>query len=276
MFRALLSGSCVAMASLLSGCGTYVPNIQELPSGSGPLLVQAIVQSIHCELRDAVVYVVEEDKSLVGEGLNPVRTAPWFESWGVQLALTLRIEESSSFNANGVWTRPGVPSALFTLGVGGSLNAVATREDKLNYYYTVAELQRMGACPSSSRPPRNPQSLLVRSDLKLRDWLTSAVLGVGSGAVTIPTSSGTVVKQNALSHQVRFQVVSSGDLTPAWDLRNIDYNKRGVFFSTSRNRIHDLLMTFGPVDPKQPGLVGAAADSFLASQISQALNQPIF
>ncbi len=271
-----ISCFCISVASAVAGCGTFVPDITEpiLGAGSGPLLVRAIVQSIHCELRGAVTHVIDQDKLNVQAG-NPVRTAAWFDDWGVQIGLTLRIEESSAISANGIWTRPGVPSAMFTLGAGGTLSALATREDKLNYYYTVAELYQMGECPSSSRPSGNTQSLLVRSDLKLRDWLDAAVLGVGTGAVKVPTTATTILKQNALSHQVRFQVVSSGEVTPAWDLRNIDYNKKGAFLAASRNRVHDLLTTFGPVDPKQPGLVGAAADAFLASQIAQAVHQPL-
>jgi hypothetical protein len=47
---------CLFATIMLGGCGTYVPAIQEIPGGSGDaqILVNAIVRSIHCELKNAV------------------------------------------------------------------------------------------------------------------------------------------------------------------------------------------------------------------------------
>lgn len=264
---AKLAASLFVVVGLMSGCGVSVPDLQEFheSSGQGVLLVKDIVQSIHCELRNSVNYVIAEDIKNVK--YNRVRTAPWLDDWGVQVGLILRVEENGAVSPNAVWTRLGVASPLFTLGFGGTLSSTATREDKLNYYYRVSELLKFGVCPSSSIP-RNSGSLLVRSDLKLREWLVATVLASGTNAITVPTNTATPLKQNALSHEVKFQVVSSGNITPAWDLKNIDYNKSGSFLSSGRTRVHSLIVTFGPAERNTDGLVGAAASSFLASQIN--------
>jgi hypothetical protein len=51
---------------MIAGCGTFVPEIQEFPGSSvdGQLLVHAIVNSIHCEIRNAVTYVIDQDKKV--------------------------------------------------------------------------------------------------------------------------------------------------------------------------------------------------------------------
>lgn len=266
---ALLFAVCIT----LSSCGTFVPDLQEFPNDSsqGELLVRDIVQSVHCELRDSVNHIINSD--IENAKWNGVRTAPWLDNWGVQIGLTLRVEENGTVSPNAAWTRLGIANPLFTVGFGGSLSSTAFREDKLNYYYRVSDLRALSVCPASSRPKSNGQSLLVRSDLKLEQWLASAVLASGTGAITVPTKPTTPLKQNALSHEVKFQVVSSGDVTPAWDLRNIDYNKKGTLLSASRTRVHDLIVTFGPADKNTDGLTGAAAQSFLASQINASLSR---
>jgi hypothetical protein len=46
----------------LEGCGTYVSNIQENPWATDPnRLVVAILGSVLCEIKNAVVYVINTD-----------------------------------------------------------------------------------------------------------------------------------------------------------------------------------------------------------------------
>ncbi len=70
-----IRGFCISVASAVAGCGTFVPDITEpiLGAGSGPLLVRAIVQSIHCELCGAVTHVIDQDKLNVQAGLLRMR-----------------------------------------------------------------------------------------------------------------------------------------------------------------------------------------------------------
>jgi hypothetical protein len=265
----------VGIALGISGCGTYVPEIQEASSdqSNGQLLVHAIVRSIHCEIRNAIAYVIDEDKRLAP--LNGgVRSAEWLEGWGAQVGLSLTTEEKTALNPTSAWSPPSPAKALFALGLGVNLSSDATRIDKFNYYYTVADLYKQGAC-AADQSPHPTGSLLIQSDLKLREWLLSQVLNVGTGESGVPTSANTLLKQNALSHEVKFEVVSTGSLTPSWKLVNVTVNQTGTFFSTTRDRTHDLLITFGPTDPNTPGLSGAAYASYLASQIGLAISEQV-
>src|SRR6202011_4695934 len=56
--------------SVLSGCGTVVPEIQELPGSpnDGDLLVKEIVRRVHCEVQDAVQNVILTDEHLAAQG----------------------------------------------------------------------------------------------------------------------------------------------------------------------------------------------------------------
>jgi hypothetical protein len=53
----------MGIVSLLSGCGTSVPEIQENPwsQEGGQMLVNAIVNSIQCEIQNAITFVINED-----------------------------------------------------------------------------------------------------------------------------------------------------------------------------------------------------------------------
>jgi hypothetical protein len=48
---------------MLSSCGTVVPNIQEIgDDAQGELLIKAIAGSVHCEIRNAIITVIGNDK----------------------------------------------------------------------------------------------------------------------------------------------------------------------------------------------------------------------
>ena len=121
--------------------------------------------------------------------------------------------------------------------------------------------------------PPNPGSLLVQSDLGLYDWLEAEAIGVDTAEFGAPSDPNSIFKQNVLSHEVKFDVVTSGNITPGWKLARATVNQSGSFLSTSRERVHDLLITLGPIDPKVvTGLIPSAENSHLASQINIRLD----
>jgi hypothetical protein len=52
-------GAIAFLAAMLTGCGTYVPGIPEfaLQPGSTQRLVQVILDSIHCEIKNSVEFI---------------------------------------------------------------------------------------------------------------------------------------------------------------------------------------------------------------------------
>src|SRR4051794_13075856 len=77
--------SALGLATLLAGCGTFVPNLTESldkPDAlAGELMVQAIVASVRCEMRKAVTTAVNED--IDSARINRIRpSSDFLNNWG--------------------------------------------------------------------------------------------------------------------------------------------------------------------------------------------------
>jgi hypothetical protein len=257
----------VGVALNVGACGLRVPELQENPddAGAGQLLVQDVVQSVHCEVADAVQWVVLHDAE--NHRLHPTQplATKFLAGWGVQITLSLTVEEKSTLNPTVVWTPASPVTSVFTLAGTGTLSSDATRTDKLNFYYSVPQLLARHYCtPGIQRT--TPSSLLVQSDLKTREWLQDYYQTVLTHEIDPTGAAVDSFKQNVLSHEVKFEVISSGGITPAWKLVRATVGQTGTLVTTSRDRTHDLTITFGPGDAK--GLTGQAAQAaFQASLI---------
>ncbi len=281
----------IGIALMLAGCGTYVPEIQENPWNQvgGELLVQKIVQSIHCEVEKAVTDVRKQDKNIQRAvfkktGIVQPLLTDWLLGWGAQMQISLIVDEKSAVGPSGSWS----PMKTFFLGSGANISSEATRIETLNYYYLVKDLinAHEASCFSDIKDAATG-SLLVDSDLKLEEWLLAVVLGQGTGEIPLPAATpqnGLITAKNAFTHEVKFEIVTSGNITPMWTLALSTINPTGPFFSASRDRTHDLLITFGPnVQTTNSGKITnsldpntAAAGSFLAAQIGLSIgNQMI-
>lgn len=243
----------------LAGCGTYVPGIQEIPGDTvgGQQLVTAIVGNVKCEVQDAI------------NDLYRLNSRPFLDStWGVQIALNLTMVEKGALNPAGIYAPVSPISTVFTLGVGGELSSEATRTEKLSSYYTVQELRRLGRCVNRGSGP-----FLLQGDLKLNEWLMDVQTVANTGATDLNAGLAVFGKDGVLSHEVKFDVVTSGNITPSWTFLTGSINPAGTTFLTARReRSHDLTITFGPTQ-EIPGTKGrrgptrSAADAALASDI---------
>jgi len=257
----------VGIALTLGGCGTYVPDIQEFPGSraDGQQLVNAIVRNIKCEVQDAL------------DDLYRIQRHTFLDTWGVQVVLNLTIVETGAVNPTVSWMPPSPASAVFTLAAGGTLSSAATRTDKLSLYYTVAELRKFKRCVPEARPPG---PFLLQSDLKLNEWLvdTVTIQNTGGGDFSMDTTKGPF-GQSVLSHEVKFDIISSGTATPTWVLQRASINPTGTFLAASRERTHDVTITLGPTDDSTPGAKKGkprpsriAADAALASDIGLSVS----
>jgi hypothetical protein len=249
-------------ALTLCGCGTYVPAIQEIGNDEqGAILEQEIVSSVRCEIRNALAQIYWDDvDSSGGRG----RRAAFLDDWGAQVQLTLTIKENTQINPSISW----MPNAIFSLAGSVTGSAAATRIDKFNYFYNIAELRsRKGCTPGPIPDEPFPGSLLVQNNLRLHSALTGLMLPIVTDDITA------IQKQNGFTYEVSFEVVSTGTISPsAKPSRVFSVNPSGTFFSTTRDRTHDLLITLGPVDPNATQtLAPTAQGTFNASQINQAI-----
>ena len=282
-----------AASALLGGCGTYVPDIQEFwgTSTDATIMVNKVSAQVVCELRKAVQQVVfappVEFVQRPGDPPPPPRRdLGWFvNTWAVQVTLNYVIIENSALTPgvalNSVFrsattTFPGGPSITtpqsFALGLGGTASSTATRNDKLNMFFSVKEL--LYGTPSVAKTciPNRPANadLFIQSDLKLYDWLSAALLPYGIGVINYANNS---TAQNAITHDVKFEIVSNGNINPQWKLVRISANTSPTLLAAGRDRTQELIITFGPM---QKGMLStAAANSHQATEIGSAVSQSI-
>jgi hypothetical protein len=194
--------------------------------------------------------------------------AAFMDQWGAQILLTLQVDEQTSLSPNALWTIAGAVTS--TLGFGGTITPHSTRIEKLNLFYKVSDLRSEPPCT----PVNNPDSPLIQSDLHLAEWLEGEAVVVGTLEATPPPKGATLnsTAGNVVQHEVKFDLVTSGNITPGWKLQNLNINQTGNFLSASRERIHDLLMTFGPLAQDKTALATTAESAHLASQINLRLN----
>jgi hypothetical protein len=265
----------VSQALLLTGCGTVVPGLQELSvdPAAEQKLVQAIVTSIHCDISNAVYDFINQDIA-VERFNNGQRQAAWLDNWGAQVTITLTVEEKTIVNPTAIGTPPSPATNVFTIGGSVTGSADATRTDKVNYFYTVKELYQRARCATGQQPNTGAPSLLIQDDLKIGSWLFDQIAVGATHEGTYAGSASNVFKQNVLSQDTKFEVVTSGGLTPAWKLVRVSVNPSGTFFNTSRDRTSDLLVTFGPLDPSQNNmaLIPQAANVHFVQQLGLAVS----
>jgi hypothetical protein len=259
------------VAPALSGCGTYVPNIQEFPGrpSQGREMVRQISHAVRCELTRAIIAVAGR-KYPDGRRDPGTSQASFLDGWGAEVALTLNIDEKSVLSPNGVW----IPSKIFSVGSGLSASAEANRIQKMNTFYNFDDLRNVDvvkACPENA--PRDADSFLVKSDLKVFEGLSAEVVDVDLGEIGGITDFKNSFGKNVLQYEVSFDVNTNANVTPSWTLERASVNK-STLFSTSRDRKHDLLITAGPIDPtaKNPSLIPVAENLHFTAQFPTQSN----
>jgi hypothetical protein len=261
-----------------------------------------IVNKIHCDLQKAVHKALQYP---VSAGATPTgkftRLYPGLfpPNWAAQVALSLQVDEASGINP-GVALNQVLPNSVhvfglgtagtvtsgqsFSLGFGGTASSTSTRTDKFNPYWSVADLskpferfsscypendtfRRLNVTPATSSP-------IIVSELGIEDWLigsmfvndlipstpqpkTSKTSGGGQGGGPKPES---------ISIEIKFIIVTTGNVTPTWKLVNVSANTGNApFFSAGRTRTHDLIITIGPSNQQ-------TLNNHLASQIGNAVS----
>jgi hypothetical protein len=253
-----------------------------------------IRRRVYCELKEAVRSVNQlllaqrTGKNVKGADKSG---GPIPLNWEAQVSLSLEVDESSSINPGLALNTPlpntinypakttalgAVPAVItpqsFSLGVGGTLSSTATRIDTYNPYYSVAALMKPTTGESVCVPENDPftraslkpvtsSPLIIVGDLGIQDWLTGAMLN----NVLLPSIGGSTGKP-PVTYEVKFIIVSSGNVTPTWKLVRVSANAGALsFISTGRTRTHDLIVTIGP-----PG--AATNNNHLAAQIGSAVS----
>jgi hypothetical protein len=190
----------------------------------------------------------------------------------------------------------------FGLGFGGTFSSTGTRIDKFDPFWSIAFLMIPDSRFSICSPGQDPlmdrgwtaatsSPLILEGDLGIKDWLLGAMEvstalasvgsppaplpggggggGSGSGSGSGSSGSGGATGnpgKDAVSYEIKFVIVSSGNVTPTWKLVRVSANTGSApFFSTGRTRTHDLIITIGPQNTQ-------TNNSHLALQVGNAVS----
>jgi hypothetical protein len=265
--------SLFAVAPILVGCGTYVPELQEVSAdpGQGQLLVQAIVQNVTCEIQNAVYDVINNDKNDLAAGRIKARHTAWIDDWGVQSTLKLTVDETTTVAPTMSWIPASMAKVVFNLTGGVTLGADATRIETVNAFYSVDKLA-LRRCADSSRPGG---AFIMQNNLKLEEWLYDNVQVSDSGELTFPSDQKGPLGQNVISHEVKFVVTTNANITPGVKWKRVSLDPAGTLFSGGRVRTDDLIITLGPTQTNPQGQTvpsDASAALHLSSQIGSAIS----
>jgi len=193
-------------------------------------------------VQDAVVHLYASQRDIDPENRN----LRWFDSWAAQVLLTLTTDEKGSLNPVVNLTPLSPLTSVFTANLGATLSSEAQRINKIGSFFSVADLKKLQACPPEDR---HKGPFILESDLKLEEWLMATMVSIGIGDTPALADQKGPFKSNVLSHEVKFDVISTGTATPAWKLTRATINQSGTFLSGTRDRTQDLTITFGPIDP---------------------------
>ncbi|WP_187387887.1 hypothetical protein [Bradyrhizobium sp.] len=254
-----------------------------------------IKKRIYCELKSAVYtanhFSVTESDSVTGKKTVKMQSLIPLD-WSAQVALSLQVDESVALNPGltfnqllqNATTVFGVQTITtpqsFTLGLGATASSTATRIDKFNPEYSVAFLsqkptsadyicdparpendpfRRLGWEPASSSP------FLMQSDLGIEKWLLGAMFVNALLPSDVLPKKGGANKVDSVSYEIKFVIVTNGNITPTWRLVRISANSGGAtFLGSGRTRTHDLIITIGPK-------TNETNNAHLASQIGSAV-----
>jgi hypothetical protein len=214
-----------------------------------------LARSIVCELSYAVTLAVENDLKQAHDRPGHRAYSSFLSGWGVEVATDLTVNANSTLNPSGIWAPITPPSAVFTLGGSVSGSSAATNENKYNVFYPIAALYKPNLFQLNSevRPCRDPRgnqegSPLVDIDLQILPLLESRIQIVQLGFASGPSAANVVTgEKNVLTQTVSIKQTLSGDITPTWKFTTGSVNPSGKFFSTGRDRTHQVVFTFGPM-----------------------------
>ena len=316
--RRALVGAALMMCTTVAGCGTAVPTISEpwekgfsghpdskpyvTPVTASGELEFEIKKNVYCELLHAVTDLKKYDAPLSFRG-KIVDTQFIPDSWGVQLSLTMEVDDNGAANPGVSFITPLSAMHSHSIGLGAQLSSTATRLDKYSSYYNIGYLKSKDAqnpCdtdPFDTATSKADRSSFLVSNLAIKEWLAdslfvsrsilsygtaSGVSAPGSLSSITPNGPSAVKKKNssqgaastpsgsigqdAVSIEIKFIVVTTGTVNPSWSLQRVqaDTGMNPLLFA-GRTRTHDLILTVGPATP-------ATDYSNLSLQIGQAVS----
>jgi hypothetical protein len=263
---AIRVGLAWALAATLAGCGLFTPEKGFLdndnvdpgtPSPQGKFEF-TVAQHVMCEIRT---------------GLWKASSLPhseWLQKLGAQITLTLIAEDQSALSPNASFLTPfGLAGAQsFTLGIGGSGSANATRTETIQFTYPNRQLWQeahVDAGKGITSCEHFQKGILIESDLKIGQFIyDKAVVATG-----VAEQKGQPFSQ--LQFTINFVTAFSGNITPTWKFTRITVNGgSGSLLSATRTNTDTVIITLGALTADTKALHNAAVISNGTGQAVQS------
>jgi len=290
-------GTGVALVNL-TGCGTYVPEMQNFWQNKDAGLVQVDVLRDHvsCEIISAVQIILAENeeanKVRAQNGLPTVNLSD-ITTWVAEVLLTLTVDERSQFNPSAALNDiyPNVVKKFSSgavtvgqtgsLGLAGQFSSDGTRKITVAYglslhdYLIGPRARKLAAAAQTGTRCSKPGGVFTDGDLKFKDTLESALVPEANNKEDIYSSdylrelatAEKATKKDVIAHEVTFVVVYGVNATPSIKLVNVSANQgASSFLGVQRTNTQDVTITIGPAVAGQPNLT--ASNTILASQIN--------
>jgi len=252
---------------VVSGCGTQLPDIviSNEPHATA-FLINKILNHAKCELRNAVM--TAHNKDLENAVRYHKRRLKWLDSATAKITIKLIAEEKGTLSP-GVSFKQLLPSVVTnfsnktsvtttqssSVGLGGLLQADATRTENIDYTYSIKAdfLGNQTERPVEPRPCIEHGGIFLEADLKIQDWLDGATLPFLISA-SVPSEVDNAAP-DVLSHEANFVAMANGNVTPSWTLVNVAANTANALAAVGRTTTGDLIISLG-----QPAKVQQAHD----------------
>src|SRR5262249_8989849 len=130
-----------------------------------------------------------------------------------------------------------------SVGLGGTLSSTATRIDKFDPSWSISYLMLPDTAVSVCLPRNDPfikkgwipdssSPFILESNLGIKNWLVGATITNVLLSSQPGSGGGGGPKPDTISYEIKFIIVSSGNITPTWKLVRISANTSSTFFST--------------------------------------------
>ena len=260
------------LAACLEGCGTYAPSMElSGDPNATAFLVNRVVNTVKCELREAVLKSVKFDLDNAAQQPDHKLHLDWLSNWGADVTLTLIVGEKSNIAPSIQYTNPLTAATAFIASGGFNVDSEATLTKKINFFLSfkkfITEFVKGSSHPLECAEPSGFQ---IEGDLKFEEMIRDVTLPLFLPDNVDPRPPST------FSEEEQFIFAFGGNATPTWKLVNTQVNAGGNFLTASRSRTNDVVVTLGPSDPKNPSkpspqLENAHYQALLQSAFSNAI-----
>ena len=186
--------------------------------------------------------------------------------WGASVTLKIQVQDQSGINPgvslttplqNSIKTYPvggNVTSPQsFSLGLGLSESATATRVETISYTYVFTELINDVESCKQFEP-----GVMIESDLKIEQFITDKATAAKPGEAA--TGNPNFPPYSTFQDDITFVASFGGNATPTWKLARISANSTTPLISGTRTSTNEVIITLGPV--------ASAATPFAPAQLS--------